>query len=109
MRNYGGGWIHTFGPRLILDVRAGYYRQCERRADHGTGARHLATAVAIRDEAQLLTPLDASAVTPEVDVKAGAEEETFALADFDQFETTASDRLRVCAFGHQEHTAPVCI
>jgi carboxypeptidase family protein/TonB-dependent receptor-like protein len=23
-RNYGGGWTHTFGPRLILDVRAGY-------------------------------------------------------------------------------------
>src|SRR5215813_10469749 len=23
-RNYGGGWTHTFSPRLILDVRAGY-------------------------------------------------------------------------------------
>jgi len=23
-RNYGGGWTHTFGPKLILDVRAGY-------------------------------------------------------------------------------------
>ena len=23
-RNYGGGYTHTFGPRLILDVRAGY-------------------------------------------------------------------------------------
>jgi hypothetical protein len=23
-RNYGGGWIHTFSPSLILDVRAGY-------------------------------------------------------------------------------------
>src|SRR5439155_14739853 len=23
-RNYGGGWIHTFTPTLILDVRAGY-------------------------------------------------------------------------------------
>ncbi|HEV2666646.1 MAG TPA: TonB-dependent receptor, partial [Blastocatellia bacterium] len=23
-RNYGGGWTHAFGPRLILDVRAGY-------------------------------------------------------------------------------------
>jgi hypothetical protein len=23
-RNYGGGWIHTFSPTLILDVRTGY-------------------------------------------------------------------------------------
>lgn len=23
-RNYGGGWIHSFGPSMILDVRAGY-------------------------------------------------------------------------------------
>ena len=23
-RNYGGGWVHTFTPLLILDVRAGY-------------------------------------------------------------------------------------
>jgi hypothetical protein len=23
-RNYGGGWTHTFGPNLILDVRTGY-------------------------------------------------------------------------------------
>ena len=23
-RNYGGGWVHTFGPTLFLDVRAGY-------------------------------------------------------------------------------------
>lgn len=23
-RNYGGGWVHTFGPSLILDLRAGY-------------------------------------------------------------------------------------
>src|SRR5260370_954496 len=23
-RNWGGGWIHTFGPSLVLDVRAGY-------------------------------------------------------------------------------------
>lgn len=23
-RNYGGGWIHTFGPSLVMDVRAGY-------------------------------------------------------------------------------------
>ena len=23
-RNYGGGWTHTFGSRLILDLRAGY-------------------------------------------------------------------------------------
>ena len=23
-RNYGGGWVHTFSPRLFLDVRAGY-------------------------------------------------------------------------------------
>jgi len=23
-RNYGGGWTHTFGPTLILDLRAGY-------------------------------------------------------------------------------------
>lgn len=23
-RNYGGGWIHTFRPNLILDLRAGY-------------------------------------------------------------------------------------
>ena len=23
-RNYGGAWTHTFGPNLILDVRAGY-------------------------------------------------------------------------------------
>src|SRR5262249_58693084 len=23
-RNYGGGYTHAFGPRLILDVRAGY-------------------------------------------------------------------------------------
>ena len=23
-RNYGGGWVHTFSPNLILDVRAGY-------------------------------------------------------------------------------------
>jgi len=23
-RNYGGGWVHTFRPNLILDVRAGY-------------------------------------------------------------------------------------
>ncbi len=23
-RNYGGGWVHTFSPTLILDVRAGY-------------------------------------------------------------------------------------
>jgi hypothetical protein len=23
-RNYGGGWTHTFGPTLVLDVRAGY-------------------------------------------------------------------------------------
>ncbi len=23
-RNYGGGWVHTFGPRLVLDMRAGY-------------------------------------------------------------------------------------
>jgi hypothetical protein len=23
-RNYGGGWTHAFGPRLILDVRGGY-------------------------------------------------------------------------------------
>jgi len=23
-RNYGGGWIHSFSPTLILDVRAGY-------------------------------------------------------------------------------------
>ncbi len=23
-RNYGGGWTHTFGPKLLLDVRAGY-------------------------------------------------------------------------------------
>lgn len=23
-RNYGGGWTHTFGPALVLDVRAGY-------------------------------------------------------------------------------------
>jgi carboxypeptidase family protein/TonB-dependent receptor-like protein len=23
-RNYGGGWIHAFGPTVILDVRAGY-------------------------------------------------------------------------------------
>ncbi len=23
-RNYGGGWTHTFSPRLILDVRGGY-------------------------------------------------------------------------------------
>jgi Carboxypeptidase regulatory-like domain/TonB dependent receptor len=23
-RNYGGGWTHSFSPRLILDVRAGY-------------------------------------------------------------------------------------
>lgn len=23
-RNYGGGWVHTFSPSLILDVRAGY-------------------------------------------------------------------------------------
>jgi hypothetical protein len=23
-RNYGGGWVHTFTPNLVLDVRAGY-------------------------------------------------------------------------------------
>src|SRR5882762_11223992 len=23
-RNYGGGWVHTFRPNLILDLRAGY-------------------------------------------------------------------------------------
>src|SRR5205823_7958290 len=23
-RNYGGGWIHTFGPTMVLDVRGGY-------------------------------------------------------------------------------------
>ena len=23
-RNYGGGWTHVFGPKLLLDVRAGY-------------------------------------------------------------------------------------
>ncbi len=23
-RNYGGGWIHSFGPSVVLDVRAGY-------------------------------------------------------------------------------------
>jgi hypothetical protein len=23
-RNWGGGWIHSFGPSMILDVRAGY-------------------------------------------------------------------------------------
>ncbi len=23
-RNYGGGWIHTFGANMVLDVRAGY-------------------------------------------------------------------------------------
>jgi hypothetical protein len=23
-RNYGGGWVHTFSPQIILDVRGGY-------------------------------------------------------------------------------------
>ena len=23
-RNYGGGWTHVFGPKLLLDIRAGY-------------------------------------------------------------------------------------
>ena len=57
----------------------------------------------------MMARLDAAAVAPEVDVKARAESETRVLADFDQFETAASDSLRVRAFGHQEHAIPVGI
>jgi Carboxypeptidase regulatory-like domain/TonB dependent receptor-like, beta-barrel len=39
-RNYGGGYTHTFGPRLILDVRAGYAGRPGE--DSGQSNRHAA-------------------------------------------------------------------
>src|SRR5262245_37110938 len=39
-RNYGGGYTHTFGPKLILDVRAGYAGRPG--VDSGQSNRHAA-------------------------------------------------------------------
>src|SRR5262249_48353215 len=45
-RNYGGGYTHTFGPRLILDVRAGYAGRPG--VDSGQSNQHAAGAAPMK-------------------------------------------------------------